>query len=888
MPPVQALAKKRSLKLWILPVAALLFATAIVAPPLINLNRVHRRIADSISQAIRRPVRMSSIKLRLLPRPGFEIADFVVEDDPAFGAEPILRSSQVIASVRLLPLWRGRLEIARIAFDEPSVNLVRNREGRWNFNSLLSQAAQIPKAPTGERHPGSLQRFPYIDASNARINFKLGDEKLPFSFFNADLAVWLENPGEWRIEFAAQPVRTDLSLDLANTGTFRLDGSLRHAATLNQMPMNLHAEWANAPLGQLSKILTGSDADWRGDLDATADITGSIDQAQLKVTANGQGIHRVEFEPREPMNVSVTCQAGFSREQRLFDAVTCLVPTGEGHLLLTGSIRAIPERSDPNLTLELNHVPVPWALDGVRLVRAGFGSSVVATGLINGSFTYASPEIQSGAPGNPEPGTPQLRGEATVNDLTIAGPAIQKPLTLPNIHLAMNSQTPPAVRGHIDSVSNASHDELVLDPFVVTAGAGTASAGAQVIPSVKPPPSITVSGAFARSGFTVHLGGESRVGELVSLGKDFGLFQHLPIDFGNQGTADLDLTAHGQWMLPVTDQPVSPAAFDGTLRLHNAQVTGVFLAQPLHIPAAQAVFAGNDVTWTASGMNYGPLHGDGTLSYPAFCTTASGCVPNFALHLASLDAETAQSALLGAQRHGELLERLLDRVRSLNAASPAWPSLTGSVQIGTLTIDSLSAKDFTAVVALEGRTIQVTSSTAHALDGQLHLSGSMTVTDHVPHYEIAAQLDDANARAASSLFAENWGPGSIRLQTSLKLSGFVQKDLLSSAKGSFHCEWVNGALPATPAQTASMKSSNAPGRFDSWTADGVIANDVLTLQKSELMRGKDVTSLTGTISFARELKLSNIDPANPMEITGTLQHPIIQAGPVATANSVAR
>ena len=160
MPPVQAVAKKRSLKRWILPLAAVLLAAAIMAPPLISLNRVHRRIADSISQAIGRPVRMSSIKLRLLPRPGFEIADFVVEDDPAFGAEPILRSSQVVASVRLLPLWSGRLEIARIAFDEPSVNLVRNREGRWNFNTLLSQAAQIPKAPTGERHHRRPPAFP--------------------------------------------------------------------------------------------------------------------------------------------------------------------------------------------------------------------------------------------------------------------------------------------------------------------------------------------------------------------------------------------------------------------------------------------------------------------------------------------------------------------------------------------------------------------------------------------------------------------------------------------------------------------------------------------------------------------------------------------------------
>jgi hypothetical protein len=885
MPPVQAAAKKRSLKRWILPAAAVLLASAIVAPPLISLNRVHGRIANSISQAIGRPVRMSSIKLHLLPRPGFEIADFVVEDDPAFGAEPILRSSQVVASVRLLPLWRGRLEIARIAFDEPSVNLVRNREGRWNFNSLLSQAAQIPKAPTGERHPGSLQRFPYIDASNARINFKFGDEKLPFSFFNADLAVWLANPGEWRIEFAAQPVRTDLSLDLANTGTFRLDGSLRHAVTLSQMPMNLHAEWAGAPLGQLSKILTGSDANWRGDLDAAADITGSIDHAQLKVTANGQGIHRIEFEPREPLNVSVTCQAGFTRADRLFDSLTCLVPTGAGHLLLTGSVRAFAETTDPDLTLELNHVPAPWALDAVRLIRSGFGSSLVATGVINGSFTYASPDAASTVTGTGKAGKPQLLGQATVSNLTIASPSNPKPLALPDLRLAMNSQTPLlAARGHLAAIPAFSHNELLLEPFVVEA----ASAETAAPSSLKLPASMTVSGSFAWNGFSVHLGGESRVGELISLGKEVGLFQHLPVEFGGQGTADLDLTAHGPWMLPVTDQAAAPTAFDGTLRLHNAQVTGHFLAQPLRIPAAQAVFAGNEVTWTASGMNYGLLHGDATLSYSTSCTAAGGCVPQFSLHLASLDAATAQSALLGAQRHGELIDRLLDRLRNLNQSDPSWPSITGNVQIGTLTIESLSLKDVTAVIAVEKRTIQVKSSSAHALDGQLHISGSMEVTDHTPHYEIEAQLDDASVRAVSGLFSENWGPGSIRLQTSLKFSGFAQKELLSTASGSFQSEWANGALATTPTQTTSVKSSNVPGRFDSWSADGLVANNALTLQKSELMRAKDATSLTGTISFDRELKLSSGDVTNPTEITGTLQHPIIQAEPVATASAATR
>ncbi len=878
MPPVETVAKKRGTRRWILAVAALLMlAVAVVAPPLISLNRMHRRIADSISQAIGRPVRMSSITLRLLPRPGFEIADFVVEDDPAFGSEPILRSSQVVASVRLLPLWRGRLEIARIAFDEPSLNLVRNRQGRWNFDSLLSEAAQIPKAPTGERHPGGLPRFPYIDASNARINFKSGDEKLPFSFFNADLAVWLANPGEWRIEFAAQPVRTDLTLDLANTGTVRLDGSLRHAATLSQMPMNLHAEWSNAPLGQLSKILTGSDADWRGQLDVTADLTGSMDHTALKLTASGQSIHRVEFDLREPLNVNVTCQANFTRADHLFDAVTCLAPTGDGHLLLTGSIHAIAAKPDSALSLELNNVPAAWALDSIRLVRARFGNSLVATGSIDGNFAYSSQGSKSAAGNNQE-----IRGQATVNQLTITGAALRKPLALPTLRLLMNTESPPQPhRAH--SIAAPAINELLLEPFVV----GSAPVQASATPTAKLPASMTVSGAFGRNGFSMHLGGESNLGELIALGKEFGLLQHIPVDVGNQGTADLDLTVHGPWMLPVTDQPVAPAAIDGTLRLHNAQLSGDFLAQPMRIPAAQAVFSGNEITWTASGMAYGPLHGDGTLSYPVFCGIPTGCVHHFGLHLVSLDAETAQNALLGAQRHGELIERLLDRLRSLNRSTPSWPTLTGSVQIGTLTIESVALKDFTSVVALDGHTVQLKSSTARALDGQLHLSGSMEVADHTPHYQLEARLDDASAHSTGAAFAENWGLGSINLQASLKFSGFEQKDLLSSATGTFHWEWTNGGLPTPPASSGKAGSGigGIVSRFDAWKADGVIANNALNLQDSQILHGEDATPLTGTITFARALNLSSVDKNDPVKLTGTLQHPVVQTEPIVAANS---
>ena len=818
--------------------------------------------------------------------------------------------------MRILPLWRGRLEIARIAFDEPSVNLVRNREGRWNFDALLSQAAQIPKAPTAERHPGGLPRFPYIDATNARVNFKYGDEKLPFSFFNSDLAVWLENPGEWRIEFAAQPVRTDLSLDLANTGSFRLDGSLRHAATLREMPMQLRVQWSNAPLGQLSKILSGSDADWRGQLDATADITGNVDHANIKLTASGQTIHRSEFDPREPLNINVTCQARFSRADRLIDALTCLAPTGAGHLLLTGSIHAGSRHVRSGSIAGAQRCPGHLGLwtgsaSSAQVLGRHWSQPARSTAIL---LTRCRPRTK-------EQVAPLLGPAAKrpSDRLTLDKPGyLQKPLALPTLHFSMNAEAPErphrrrrqtersGIRRACDASAgafrspdraHASPPSTAIQSTAYTEDTPKETPGGPATPGKPPgaprlPASMTVSGAFDWNGFSVHLGGESHVGELIALSKEFGLLQHAPVDFDSLGTADLDLTVHGPWMLPVIDQPVAPAALNGTVRLHNAQLTGDFLAQPMRIPAAQAVFDGNEIAWTASAVSYGPVRADVTLSYPTFCTAPTGCVPRFGLRIASLDAATAQNALLGAQRHGELVERLLDRIRSLNQSSPKWPALAGTVQIGALTIQELTLRDVTATVGVEGNGIQVKSASARTLNGELRLSGTMEVDGgNTPRYQLDAQLDHASAATTAALFGEKWGTGSIDLRTSLKFSGIEQQELLSSATGTFHWEWTKGGWPVEGA-SAETSDETEPGafslsHFDAWSADGVVANSALNLQRSQILNGSDATPVTGTISFARELSLSIQNKTNPVRITGTLQRPLIHAEPATTATSTA-
>ena len=139
---------------WVLGVVAaivLLAVAALVAVPyLVDTPRIQSYIASNATQTLGRPVKFSSVSLRVLPLPAVVLHDLEVAEDPKFGTTPFLKLKTGRIRVRLLPLLGGRVELGDIVLDKPVVTVVQAADGRLNISTLGTGAGT---KPAGEPRP---------------------------------------------------------------------------------------------------------------------------------------------------------------------------------------------------------------------------------------------------------------------------------------------------------------------------------------------------------------------------------------------------------------------------------------------------------------------------------------------------------------------------------------------------------------------------------------------------------------------------------------------------------------------------------------------------------------------------------------------------------------
>jgi AsmA protein len=360
-----------------------------LTPPLLNVSSFRRRIVASMSQSLGRPVHLDRVTLQLLPMPGFTLQNLVVSEDPAFGDEPIIRANTVEATLRVSSLWKRRVEFSTVSFTEPSVNLVRNAEGRWNLENVLVHASRVDTAPTAQEKAGATPRFPYIEATGGRINIKVGEEKMPFSLTDADFALWLPSPQTWRVRLTGKPARTDTNI--GDPGVFRLEGSLQRAAHMAEVPVDLHASWHDAPLGEASRLTSGDDRGWRGTLHAEAALKGPLGAAALKTQITLDDLRRADFVPAQSLDVSVSCASTANVPAATLEEMACTVPASNAAVVLVESPAIdLAKPLEAETLVQAQKLPLEWVFGWMRLFSARVPAQPAVQGAADVSVMHAA------------------------------------------------------------------------------------------------------------------------------------------------------------------------------------------------------------------------------------------------------------------------------------------------------------------------------------------------------------------------------------------------------------------------------------------------------------------------------------------------------------------
>jgi hypothetical protein len=824
----------------------LLLALFLVRP---GAQRLRTRIVRSISLALGRQVEVGSVSVRLLPQPGFDLENFVVDDDPAFGAEPVLQSSDVVALLRVSSLLRGRLEIARLSLTEPSLNLVRNGEGRWNLESLLERAAHTPIAPTAKTRSEPRPGFPYIEADHARINFKSGPEKKPYSLTEANFALWQESENAWGVRLKAQPMRTDFNL--SDTGVFELEGSWQRSASLRETPVQFTMQWEGAQLGQVTKLAWGQDKGWRGTIKLSATLTGTPGDLTVDSEASIQDFRRYDIAAEKALRLGARCGAHYSSADQVFSKVACSAPVGEGEITVNGNL-ALPQAiRDYDLTLLAHGLPVQSLVEFTRRIKKNVPADVIAAGRLEAKVTLQRETTLAGS-------VPVWRGGGEVLALNVRSPLNNTRLVLDKIPFAVSSS-----------------GNLELKARSVASGAGMVQALEQRVdigPFTVPlgrPGSATLRGQATRAGYNLVVQGDTEVQRLLATARTVGISAPQP---AASGEARVNLRISGNWAGFAAPSVTGTAVLSSVV----ARVRG--LNDPVEVTSASisltpetsevqkliVLAAGN--TWR------------GGLTIPRRCDSPHACPIRFELHADEIvtDRLGVANSVSGKQPW----------YRFLSSAAPSPPSqvpyLASIHALGTLTasrvlIHNLVANRVSAEVELDQGRLQLSNLRGDVLGGRHNGDWTADFTVNPPAYKGAGTLERVALEQVAEAMHDHWITGSADLVYRASTLGWSKAELLASTDASLQIDARDGSLPHLM-----LTGESSPLRITRFAGRLLLRNGKFEIEQGKLQTPASIYQLSGTATLNRilDIKLAR-DGAHGFNVTGTLTQPRVVISPAS-------
>jgi len=632
-------------------------------------------------------------------------------------------------------------------------------------------------------------------------------------------------------------------MNLNDTGILRLEGDLRRARELSDIPVKMNLSWEKAQLGQFSGLLVGHDRGWRGGLSGDAQLTGTLANLHVIATAQLDHFRRFDINRDSMPQLRAKCLGDYTKSAL---NLKCDAPVETGGLLITARwLEAAPR--DYSFSMVANHVPLSWMATLARHARRSLPDDLTATGDFNAAFGFHSHN-----------GIRNWHGAGMTSHFLLQTSVADKPFPVSSIKFHIGMAETPTVLAARKAASTSQapapqSDSLTVDGFSVQLG----------------PSTLEIQGNLDGGGYRVTAKGMVPLERLLALGRAAGFQADAP-NFTASAVVDFNVT--GPWA------NFAPPHVRGTAHVQNltAWIPGV----KDRLLLSQADIQLTDAALVLSHINgqfeHSPVAFTGTVTSPWTCPGDPPCPMEFDLHSDSL-AVTDVAGLLGLNDKGWNLPFFSDSSGKL----PVFRA-QGTLAADKLTVAQLPLEKFTAHLEVDDHALLVDRIVAKLGGGSVDGNWKADWTS-APRYTATGTLAGvamdhlgiSDPLPPNVELVTGWVTGKANVKYAVRFDGKTPQEMLSSASGPIEFAVTNGNSRAL------LLEASKPLKFQSLQGSFQLEKQVLKVLPSKFRAENRIYEVSGTVSLAdNQAKLKVSNNASRWEVTGALDKPQISSKPV--------
>jgi AsmA protein len=210
--------------------AVIIIAALLIIPMFVDVQKYKPILESKVVEATGRSFSVGDdLKLSLFPWAGISFSDLQLGNPTGFAEKEFVKVKSFEVRVKLLPLISKEIQIKRFVVDEPQIVLVKNKNGRGNWEQpKQQQKGTATKIPAAADSPAGIGGLPISALTVGNFSIKNGS------------ALWIDHSTNTRKEVQ------DISLILKDVSLDR-PVQIKFSAELDKKPLTL--EGTVGPVG---------------------------------------------------------------------------------------------------------------------------------------------------------------------------------------------------------------------------------------------------------------------------------------------------------------------------------------------------------------------------------------------------------------------------------------------------------------------------------------------------------------------------------------------------------------------------------------------------------------------------------------------------------------